>query len=141
MCKPNAYHYRSLQYKISGLNILDTVDPSTSNSQVYGHIALIGIGAGIFIQTSFSVAQAKVPQKHASDAGIFIALAQNRGSVMALAIFQNTAVKNLHLLLPDIPKNPVKQATLRSESSSVSVYFFKAVQSQCEQSFESWVLK
>ena len=86
MCKPNAYHYRSLRYKISGLNILDTADPSTCNSQGHGYIVLIGIGAGIFIQSSFSVAPAKVPQKHASDAGSFIAFAQKRGSVMALAI-------------------------------------------------------
>ena len=68
----------------------------------------------MFIQTSFSVAQAKVPHERSSDAGSFIALAQNFGIVMALAIsgavFQNSAVKNLRHLLPTVPEYQVKQA-------------------------------
>ena len=83
-------------------------------SRVYGYIVLIGIGAGMFIQTSFSVAQAKVPLKRISDAGSYIALAQNLGIVLALAIsgavFQNTAVKDLRQFLPNIPEDEVKQA-------------------------------
>lgn len=75
----------------------------------------------MFIQTSFSVAQAKVPLNRASDAGSFIALAQNFGIVMALAIsgavFQNTAVKNLQHLLPNIPEDQVKQAISGSGSA------------------------
>ena len=75
----------------------------------------------MFIQTSFSVAQAKVPLKRASDAGSFIALAQNFGIVMALAIsgavFQNTAIKNLQRLLPAVPPGQVKQAISGSGSA------------------------
>lgn len=61
----------------------------------------------MFIQTSFSVAQAKVPFNRASDAAGYIATAQNLGIVLALAIsgavFQNKAIGGLHPILPNLP--------------------------------------
>jgi hypothetical protein len=52
----------------------------------------------MFIQTSFSVAQAKVPRKR-GDTASFIALAQSLGIVLALAItganFQNKSLDEL----------------------------------------------
>lgn len=47
---------------------------------------LLGIGAGMFIQASFSVAQAKVTKARAADAAGFISLAQNLGITLSLAI-------------------------------------------------------
>jgi hypothetical protein len=92
----------------------DTVDQNTSSSRVYGYSVLIGIGAGMFIQTSFSVAQAKVAKNRASDAGGYIALAQNLGIVLALAIsgavFQNSAINRLQTILPDVPREALQGA-------------------------------
>lgn len=92
----------------------DTVDEKSSNGRVYGYTAIIGIGAGCFIQSSFAVAQAKVPRSRASDAGGFIALAQNLGIVLALAIsgsvFQNVAIENLKKVLPGVPTEALRGA-------------------------------
>lgn len=81
---------------------------------------LIGIGAGMFIQTSFSVAQAKVSGSRASDAASFIALAQNLGIVLALAIsgavFQNKALGQLQPLLPNVSRNKLRGAISGTDS-------------------------
>lgn len=68
----------------------------------------------MFIQASFSVAQAKVPTSRASDAASFIALAQNLGIVLALAIsgavFQNKALDELQKLLPRMARSQLRGA-------------------------------
>jgi hypothetical protein len=68
----------------------------------------------MFIQASFSVAQAKVSPSRASDASSFIALAQNLGIVLALAIsgaiFQNKALDELQNILPGLPRNALRGA-------------------------------
>ncbi|KAB8542086.1 hypothetical protein FH972_025549 [Carpinus fangiana] len=111
---------------VIGGSLMYTVDVGSTNSGVYGYSILIGIGAGCFIQASFSVAQAKVPHSRASDAGGFIALAQNLGIVLALAIsgsvFQNEAYGNLKQLLPSAPE-PV----LRGAVSGANSEFFTSV--------------
>jgi hypothetical protein len=82
---------------------------------------LIGIGAGLFIQASFSVAQAKVPHERMADSAGFISLAQNLGIVLALAIsgsiFQNKAVDGLLPILPGIPVDSVRGAIAGTSSS------------------------
>jgi len=74
----------------------------------------------MFIQTSFSVAQAKVPKNRASDAAGFIALAQNLGIVLALAIsgaiFQNKAIAGLQQILPDVPRKALQSAVSGANS-------------------------
>lgn len=68
----------------------------------------------MFIQAGFSVAQAKVSPSRASDAGSFIALAQNLGIVLALAIsgaiFQNKALDELQSLLPQMSRSQLRGA-------------------------------
>lgn len=68
----------------------------------------------MFIQASFSVAQAKVSASRASDAASFIALAQNLGIVLALAIsgavFQNKALDELQKLLPHMTRSQLRGA-------------------------------
>jgi len=68
----------------------------------------------MFIQTSFSVAQAKVSKDRASDAAGYIALAQNLGIVLALAIsgsiFQNKALAGLEKILPNEPTSVLRDA-------------------------------
>lgn len=75
----------------------------------------------MFIQASFSVAQAKVPASRASDAATFIALAQNLGIVLALAIsgavFQNKALAELQKLLPQMSRSQLRGAITGSNSS------------------------
>ncbi|KAJ5586729.1 uncharacterized protein N7459_002494 [Penicillium hispanicum] len=97
-----------------GALMTGTIDEKSSVGCVYGYSVLIGIGAGMFIQTGFSVAQAKVSTSRASDAASFIALAQNLGIVLALAIsgavFQNKALDELQKILPQVSRNALRGA-------------------------------
>ena len=96
------------------------MDEGSSNGRVYGYTAIIGVGAGCFVQSSFAVAQAKVPRSRASDAGGFIALAQNLGIVLALAIsgsvFQNLAIDDLREALPGVPTEALRGAVSGASS-------------------------
>ncbi|KAJ5649300.1 major facilitator superfamily transporter [Penicillium longicatenatum] len=106
-----------------GGGLMSTIDETSPISYVYGYSALIGIGAGMFIQTGFSVAQAKVSPTHAADATSFIAFAQNIGIVIALAIsgslFQNQALDSLQDLLPGIPRETLRGAISGSNSELI----------------------
>lgn len=97
-----------------------TIDEQSSNSLIYGYSILIGIGAGMFIQASFSVAQAKVSPSRETDASSFIALAQNLGIVLALAIsgavFQNKALDELQKILPSLSRGALRGAISGSNS-------------------------
>lgn len=90
----------------------DTVDENAPLPRVYGYTVLIGAGAGCFIQASFAVAQAKVSPSRVADAGGYIALAQDLGIVLALAIsgsiFQNVAASNLAKVLPGVPQKALR---------------------------------
>jgi hypothetical protein len=66
---------------------------------VYGYSTIIAIGTGIFIQTSFSVAQAKAGREKAPAATAFIALAQALGIMLTLALSG--------AILPDVPKGTI----------------------------------
>lgn len=101
-------------------SITATVNENTSTAHIYGYSALIGIGAGMYIQTGFSVAQAKVTSSRASDAASFIALAQNLGITLALAIsgavFQNQTLDDLQTLIPQFPRETLRGAILGPSS-------------------------
>ncbi|KAF4635653.1 hypothetical protein G7Y89_g2452 [Cudoniella acicularis] len=101
--------------------LMYTVTEASSNSQLYGYSIIIGIGAGMFIQTSFSVAQAKVSKDRASDAAGYIALAQNLGIVLSLAIsgsiFQNKALDGLQSILPNVPTEALRGVITGSGSA------------------------
>ncbi|KAJ5398185.1 hypothetical protein N7509_006298 [Penicillium cosmopolitanum] len=103
-----------------GGGLMTTVNENTSTAHIYGYSALIGIGAGMYIQTGFSVAQAKVASSRASDAASFIALAQNLGITLALAIsgavFQNQALDDLQTLIPQYPRETLRGAILGPSS-------------------------
>lgn len=108
-------------HKLISDSIIATVNENTSTAHIYGYSALIGIGAGMYIQTGFSVAQAKVNSSRASDAASFIALAQNLGITLALAIsgavFQNQALDELQTLIPRYPRETLRGAILGPSSS------------------------
>lgn len=106
--------------KLINGSITATVNENTSTAHIYGYSALIGIGAGMYIQTGFSVAQAKVASSRASDAASFIALAQNLGITLALAIsgavFQNQALDDLQTLIPQYPRETLRGAIIGPSS-------------------------
>jgi len=84
---------------IGGSLMYALVDPSTSNSAVYGYSVIGAIGAGASQQASYSIAQAKVPVNRIADAVGFINSAQIGGIVIALtitgAVFQSVGYRHV----------------------------------------------
>ena len=97
-----------------GETLLYTISSSTSTSAVYGFSVLAGVGAGSFIQASFSVAQAKVGKEHIPVAIGFITCAQVGGGTIALAIantvFLNGASNRISDILPIVPTEEIQSA-------------------------------
>ena len=95
-----------------GGTLMYTVDQGTSDSRLYGYMAITGAGAGLYIQASYAVAQAKVAPDRSSDAVGLISFAQYLGITLALAIssavFQTVAFDELTTLLPDLPPDTVR---------------------------------
>jgi hypothetical protein len=98
---------------IAGSIFLTLVDITTANSQIYGFSVLAALGAGLAGQSSYSVAQAKVPVNRIADAVGFINQAQIGAIAISLtitgAVFQNigyhhiaTAVQGLNFTSEDI---------------------------------------
>ncbi|KAI8230851.1 MFS general substrate transporter [Colletotrichum sp. SAR 10_86] len=79
---------------VGGGALMYPVDRSSSQSAIYGYTVLIGFGIGIFIQASFSVAQAIVDPKNVAAVVGFMTLAQYLGNTTALAI-ANSLFMNL----------------------------------------------
>ncbi|KAF4815376.1 Efflux pump DEP3 [Colletotrichum tropicale] len=71
---------------VGGGALVCTVDRSSSQSVIYGYTVLVGFGIGIFIQASFSVAQAVADPKNVAAVIGFMTLAQYLGNTTALAI-------------------------------------------------------
>jgi len=67
---------------IGGSLMYALVDPTTSNSQVYGFTILAAIGAGVSQQAAYSVAQGKAPSDRIADAVGYINSAQIGGIVI-----------------------------------------------------------
>jgi hypothetical protein len=86
-------------YLVSGVfilvggSVMYTVDTSTSDATIYGLEAVIAIGAGLTMQTGYSIAATKVKQTEVSAAIGFINVAQLGSTAITLAIsgciFQN----------------------------------------------------
>jgi hypothetical protein len=97
---------------LTGGSLMYTVDTSTSTSRMYGYMAVTGAGAGLYIQASYAVAQAKVAANRVSDAAGFISFAQYLGITLSLAIsgciFQSVAFGNLTPLFPAEPASKVR---------------------------------
>ncbi|KAH8807449.1 major facilitator superfamily transporter [Xylogone sp. PMI_703] len=97
---------------LTGGSLMYTVNQDTSVARVYGFEALTGAGAGLYIQVSYAVAQAKVSPDRVADAAGFISFAQYLGITLSLAIsgsvFQNVAFDRLVPLFPDQPADFVR---------------------------------
>jgi MFS family permease len=101
-------------FTVAGSAIMYTVDQDTSTSKIYGYTVLIGVGVGMFLQASFSVAQAVVDTENIPLAVGFITLAQFLGITMALAIansvFLNESEKGIAQILPHVPLADIQAA-------------------------------
>ncbi|CZR41593.1 uncharacterized protein FPRO_11182 [Fusarium proliferatum ET1] len=97
---------------LTGGVLMYTVGEDTSTSHMYGYMAVTGAGAGLYIQASYGVAQAKVAVNRVSDAAGFISFAQYLGITLSLAIsgtvFQSVAFDKLLPLFPAEPASQVR---------------------------------
>jgi len=93
---------------------MHTVSLDTHAANIYGYSILIGFGAGLYVQASFSIAQAKMPREQIAAATGFIALGQVFAPLLALSIagtvLINTAVSGLTVLLPNVSEGDIKNA-------------------------------
>ncbi|KAF2877954.1 major facilitator superfamily domain-containing protein [Massariosphaeria phaeospora] len=79
---------------VAGGALMYPVDQDTSHARIYGYTILIGVGVGMYLQTSFSVTQAVVDPENVPPAVGFITVAQFLGITVALAI-ANTVLPNM----------------------------------------------
>lgn len=108
-------------FTLIGGALMYTVDNESSTARVYGYSILLAVGAGAFVQASFSVAQAKVKPDMIPLAIGFITAAQIGGITIALAvansIFLNKSVSGIQAVLPGIPEDQVQEAISGAESA------------------------
>jgi hypothetical protein len=90
-----------------GSALLYVSTPETSAARIYGYTSLIGLGAGMYSQAGFAVAQVKVPKAMVGQAIGFLTTGQLVGAVISLSVggtvLINTATSGLTRLLPDTP--------------------------------------
>ena len=106
---------------VAGGAAMYTVDDTTSAGNIYGYSILIGAGAGMYIQTSFSVAQAKTEPRLIPLAIGFITCGQIAGATIALsianAVFLNEATRRISDILPGTTRSVI-QATISGAGRS-----------------------
>lgn len=99
---------------VTGGALMYTVRQDTSQARVYGYTVVIAVGVGMWIQASFSVAQAVVDPENVPAAIGFITLAQFLGNTTALAIanavFLNEAESRVQRILPNLSASEVRAA-------------------------------
>ena len=93
-----------------------TVDLETSAATIYGYSVLLGLGAGLYTQLSYPVAQLKVSRVEISEVVTFLGFSQIAAIVLALTIsssfFLNDATARIAAILPDVPHDVVQQGIL-----------------------------
>ncbi|KAH8674637.1 major facilitator superfamily domain-containing protein [Tricladium varicosporioides] len=91
-----------------------TVDQSTSVANIYGYSIILGFGIGLWMQASFSVAQAIVTPHLIPSAVGFITCAQFLGITLSLAIanslFLNKSQTSISAILPDVSLSEIRAA-------------------------------
>lgn len=101
-------------FTLIGAALMYTVGIDSSTARIYGYSILLAVGAGAFVQTSFSVAQGKVEPRMIPLAIGFITAGQIGGVTISLAIansvFLNKSTNGIQALLPDLPKDQVQAA-------------------------------
>jgi hypothetical protein len=99
---------------MTGSACMYTVDLETSSGRIYGYTVIIGIGVGMWLQASFSVAQAVVKPASIGSAVGFMTLAQFTGITITLAIanavFLNSSQNRIVEILPNVPLAEIQSA-------------------------------
>ncbi|KAL4900547.1 hypothetical protein BDW74DRAFT_93560 [Aspergillus multicolor] len=94
---------------LTGSVLISRVTLHSSNSEVYGYQALIGLGAGCFVHAGFAVIQATVDPQDSVHGLTLIMLGQLSGLAFGLsvtgAIFINVAKINLKHVFPDLDES------------------------------------
>lgn len=108
-------------FMVIGGALMYTVGPTDEAPKIYGYTILIGIGAGMFVQAGFSVAQASVPEEEIPWAVGFISSGQITGVTIAISIansiFLNGSQDRIAKILPDLPKDQI-QAAIAGQGSA-----------------------
>lgn len=108
---------------VVGSALMYTVEQGTSQGRVYGYSVPLGVGVGMFLQASFSVAQAVVSLENLAPAIGFITLAQFMGITLALAIgnavLLNGCLDKIEAILPSVPSAEIQAAILGAQSDLV----------------------
>jgi MFS family permease len=107
----------------AGSALMLTVDQRTATANIYGYTVLIGCGVGMYLQASFSVAQAVVRPEDVPPSVGFLTLAQFLGITVALAVancvFLNQSAAGVAEVLPDMEAGDVRAAIEGAASSFV----------------------
>lgn len=107
---------------IVGGALLYTIELDFSPVRTYGYSILLAIGGGAYNQVSYSVAQAKAPKSHLTQAVSFIICAQMIGITLALsisnAIFLNVSTERIRPLLPNVSRQAV-QSTISGRNGQL----------------------
>ena len=100
-----------------------TVSITTTAAQIYGYSVITGLGAGLFAQLGFTVAQAKVDTEAVPLATTFIGVGQMAGNALAIGIstsvFVNQAANKIQLLLPQADPADVQASIAGSDATFV----------------------
>ncbi|KAI9367730.1 major facilitator superfamily domain-containing protein [Aspergillus egyptiacus] len=106
-----------------GSALMYTIKPESSPGRTYGYSALIGLGAGMYLQLGHAVAQAKVKPEKVPAAVAFTTTAQLNGLTFALVIsqcvFVNEAAKRISWILPHEPRSTIVDAISGTGSTFV----------------------
>lgn len=99
---------------VIGYGLLYTVTSTTADGPIYGYLVLIGTGTGLFVQTSYAIAQA-ISLKIETEAAIsFVMQGQLLGLIIGLSIagsiFITHAIEGLTALLPDVSTEIVRDS-------------------------------
>ncbi|RYP73829.1 hypothetical protein DL771_003407 [Monosporascus sp. 5C6A] len=85
---------------LAGAALMTTIEPSISNSALYGYTVLIGLGVGAFQSAGIGVASALAPPSEIS----------NVVSVMTVgSIFQNQSIRYIAAAMPNVPEDELAQ--------------------------------
>jgi hypothetical protein len=118
----NKVGYYVLFYLVGGIlsliggALLHTVKIDTSTGSIYGYSILIGLGSGLYIQTSYPIAQLKVDASSIPRVVSFIGFGQITGITLALTIshgiFLNEATNRIAGILPLVSRENVQQGII-----------------------------
>lgn len=116
-------------FSLAGSILFFFVKIETGAAAIYGYSTLVGLGTGLFVQTSYPVAQLQVPAADIPRVVAFLGYGQITGIALSLGIsssaFLNTATNKISEILPDVPRQLVQQAVTGTGGN-----FFSELQDQ-----------